>query len=318
MEKVHDENISFLKELLREKNFEWINEKQPAAVNFFTSGGGTHLYLIESAARKCVARINYYPGKNEWGVKKQEYETLKLIEPLGIAPKAYFFSDSNKIKQDFTIVEYIEGEALGKVLDAHVSGLAADLKKLHSSFKFDRPGDTFPPQDKLPYHCGIFDTFGGGEDKKIEKYQEWEGMGKIISPYNRIKETLGKWFNGLDIFDECREFSLCHADLKKENILATKEGIALIDWECAGSDIPETDIGQLFSGCEFSQKQQERFLRDYYGKMPDKAIMERILAVKQVLDFFRILEDYVILKRKKWDAGHMLADLLEYEKRIPV
>ena len=98
--------------------------------------------------------------------------------------------------------------------------------------------------------------------------------------------------------------------------MVTNSGIKLIDWECAGVDIRETDIGRLFSGCSFSEEQQNVFLKAYYRNVPNEITIQRILAVKKVLDFFHILEDYIILKRKKWDADKMLAELLDYEKTI--
>lgn len=316
MEKIHDQNIFFLKALFEEQKFDWINYNQPIFFNFFKSGGGTHLYLIENANQKYVARINYYEPKNEWGVKKQEFDVLKLIDPLKISPKAYYFSNNNSIKQDLTIVEYIEGEPLGDISEKHIFDLAVDLRKLHTSFPFDRTGDTLPPQDELPYRCDIYNNFANGEDKKIEKYSSWEGINKIIEPFNRINKKLGNWFNNLDIFNNLTKFCLCHEDLKKENILVTNTGIMLIDWECAGSDLPETDIGYLFSGCEFTEKQQNIFLNSYYGNLPDQLILQRIFAIKKVLDFFHILEDYIILKRKTWSPDDMLKKLLEYEKQM--
>jgi len=316
MEKIHDQNIFFLKELFEDQYFDWIYYKQPITFNFFRSGGGTHLYLIENANRKYVARINYYEPKNAWGVKKQEYDVLKFIEPLKISPKAYYFSNNNSIKQDLTIVEYIEGEILGDISDKHIFDLATDLNKLHKTYQFDRTGDTLPPQDSSPYRCTIYNEFANGEDKKIEKYLSWEDINKIIEPYNRINKKLGDWFNNLRIFDNLTKFCLCHADLKKENILTTDKGIMLIDWECAGSDIPETDIGRLFSGCEFSERQQDIFLKAYYGNIPDEIILQRIIFIKKVLDFFYILEDYIILKRKTWNPDKMLKELLGYEKQM--
>jgi len=315
MGKIHDQNIFFLKTLFEEQKFDWINYNQPIFFKFFKSGGGTHLYLIENTNQKYVARINYYELKNEWGVKKQEFDVLKLIEPLKISPKAYYFGNDNSIKQDLTIVEYIKGETLDDISEKHIFDLATDLRKLHTSFPFDMAGDTLPPQDELPYHCDTYNEFANGEDKKIEKYLSLEGINKIVEPYNRINKKLEDWFNNLDIFNGITKFCLCHADLKKENILVTNSGIMLIDWECAGSDIPETDIGRLFSGCEFTEEQQNIFLKSYYENLPKEIVIQRILAVKKVLDFFHILEDYILLKRKTWNPDNMLAELLEYEKK---
>jgi hypothetical protein len=50
----------------------------------------------------------------------------------------------------------------------------------------------------------------------------------------------------------------------------------LIDRECADIDIPETDIGRLFSGCVFTKEQQNIFLHEYYGKTPSDEILKKI------------------------------------------
>jgi thiamine kinase-like enzyme len=318
METIHEQNIAFLKKLTESEGFNWLNYAQPIFFGFFKSGGGTHLYLIENDNKKYLARINYYKPKNTWGVKKQEYTVLKLIEPLKISPKVYFFSDNNSLKQDLTIVEYIEGELLNDISDKDIHYLVSDLKKLHTSFQYDKYGDTIPPNENSPYTCDIYNEFANGEDKKIEKYLSLGGIEKVIEPYNRINKKLDDWFNNLEIFNGLTNFCLCHADLKKENILVTKEGIMLIDWECAGVDLPETDLGRLFSGCEFSTAKQNTFLKAYYGELPTKIIVQRIAAIKKVLDFFHIIEDYILIKRKPWNADKMLDDLLKYENNLKI
>jgi thiamine kinase-like enzyme len=302
VEATHSKNISYLKEYLIDQKFEWLNYDFSITISYFTSGGGTHLYLITNGESKYLARINFYPGKNDWGVKKAEYEILKKIELLHIAPKAFVLSTSNSLGQDFTIVEYIEGENVGTLDDKGIKKLASDLHRLHN-FKIDQ----ILPEES-PYVCKIYDEFAQGDDKQIEQYQ-FDGVETVAPLYNELKNDLGIWFNGTTIFSDSENVCLCHADLKKENLLATKNGIILIDWECADMDIPESDIGRLFSGCNFSNEQQQLFLLEYYGSLPQLNIFNKILAVKTVLDFFRIIEDYCIYKRKVLDASNMLSDL---------
>lgn len=213
-------------------------------------------------------------------------------------------------------MEFIEGDVIKDFSIKDVENIATDLYKLHTSFLFDRAGDTLPPQDDLPYSCNIYNEFANGEDKQIEKYSNFKNIEKVIEPYNRINEKLENWFNNLGVFKKSSTFCLCHADIKKENILTTNNGTMLIDWECAASDIPETDIGRLFSGCEFTKKEQEVFLKTYYKKPPNNLTLQKIDAIKKVLDFFHILEDYILLQRKKWNAEKMLNELIEYEKKL--
>ncbi|MCR4286123.1 MAG: aminoglycoside phosphotransferase family protein [Candidatus Kaiserbacteria bacterium] len=306
MEAVHTKNIDFLEEYLTNQQFDWVNYDFEIDISYFTSGGGTHLYLIKNGKDRFLARINFYPGKNEWGVKKTEFETLKAIEVLCIAPKAFALCTDNSLGQDFTIVEYVEGENVKRFEDERIKMLANDLHKLHD-FKI-------PDLDNnsVSYICDIYNEFSQGTDKQIEQY-EFDGRGKVAPLYNEIKNDLGIWFNGLTIFSDSKNICLCHADLKSENILVTSTGIKLIDWECAGTDIPETDIGRLFSGCEFTNEQQHLFLSEYYQTQPNDIILNKILAVRTVLDFFRIIEDYCIHKRKILDASSMLSDLQKFK-----
>ena len=313
MNNIHNRNINFLKELFKKERFNFIDYKGNLEIKYFNSGWGTHLYLTTNNSNKYLARINFYPWKNEWWVKKLEYDVLKLLEWYNISPKVYYFNDNNSLKQDLTIVEYIEGEVLKNIDNKSIISLANTLKKLHNSFTFTTSWD-LPPSNKLPYKCDIYDIFANGDDKKIENYSDLVGIEKVIEPYNRIKNKLWDYFHNLTIFDSCNNFSLCHADLKKENVLINDKWIMLIDWECATSDIHETDIWRLFAGCSFTEKQQKLFLENYYDKNINNINLDRIYAVKKVLDFFKIFEDYVSLKRKEWCADNMLIELLEYEK----
>lgn len=287
------------------------------SVSYYKSGGGNHLYLIDADGKKYLARVNFYPLKNTWRIKEHEFACLKMLEPLGIAPKAYFIDSTGQfLEQHFIIVDFIEGNTLGMLNDVNIRALANTLKQLHSSVVFDRPGSTLPPSDELPYTCEIFHEFANGEDKQIEKYADLPEIEKVVGSFNRIKAELGVWFEGRTCFDSCTKFSLCHADLKRENILQAADRAFLIDWECAGSDIPETDIGRIFSGCQFTQEQEELFLRHYYSGEPELITRDRIASVRIVLDFFRILEDYILLKRKEWNPQAMKDELESFERHI--
>ncbi len=310
----HAKTIAFLVEILKAKKI--VPLGKDIKVSYFKSGGGTHLYLIRTKGRKYLARVNFYSRKNDWGIKEQEYRILKKIEPLKIAPKVYYLSKKNPLGQHFTVVEYVEGRPLRKVKEAHVISLAKTLKKLHSFASFRRTGNSFPPRDLLPYKCDVFDVYASGEDKQIERYLDLPGIEKVTGPFNRIRSRLRHFFGDLTCFEGLRRFCIVHADLKKENILDQGNKAFLVDWECGGVDIPETDIGNLFAGCRLSRLHQRLFLRVYYGATPDPMALERIYAIKKVLDFFAIMEDYLLLKRKKWDADRMLADLMMFEVRL--
>lgn len=309
---IHQKTILFLNEFLRTQPVLPLGKK--FSISYFKSGAGTHLYLITSGRRKYLARFNFYPKKNAWGVKEQEYKILNLIESAKVAPKVHYLSKNNPLKQHFTIVDYIEGKPWGKPTDRQIINLAKILKKIHTTFTYKKSGDTLPPKDLLPYTCDIYSTYAYGEDKQIEQYTHLNGIEKVTEPYRRIKNKLGVYFNGLTCFNDIKEFSLIHGDLKKENIIDTGQKLVLIDWECGGSDIPEMDIGNVFAGCKLNKKHQALFLKTYYKKLPESVVLERIYAIKKVLDFFGIIDDYILQHRKTWDAEKMKQDLLRFEK----
>jgi len=95
MDIIHKTNISFLRKFLTKTKNDWIDYSFPIEIFYFSSGGGTHLYLIQNQNKKFLARINFYPGKNDWKVKKAEYEVLKEIEQLAISPKVFVLNENN-------------------------------------------------------------------------------------------------------------------------------------------------------------------------------------------------------------------------------
>jgi aminoglycoside phosphotransferase (APT) family kinase protein len=213
--KIHKKNILFLQKFLYEEKFNWIDYEKNIEISYFSKGGGTNIYLIINDNKKLLARINYYSQKNIWKTKRQEYKILKIIEKLNISPKVYVLNEKSLLKQDFTIVDYIEGEEIKNLKREDIILLAKTLKKLHG-FKVKYP------KKELPYHCEIFDEFAKGKDKKIENYK-FKGIEKIAPIHNNIKRELGRWFHELKIFDDCKNICLCHADLKRKIFYLTKK-----------------------------------------------------------------------------------------------
>lgn len=313
---IHQQNISAITKVILEEDSFVDFRAQPFQVTYFKKGGGNFLYIIQNEIHTYLARVNFYPLKNVWRIKEHEFKCLQMLESLQIAPRVYFLDATNKyLAQHFIIVDFVEGEVIDEINDETVISLATVLKKLHTSFGFDTSGSTLPPDDELPYSFDIFSEFADGEDKQIEKYSERAGIENIIEVFNRVKQKLSLWSQLQSVyFKDCKKFTLCHADLKSENMLMTKQGVCLIDWECAGSDVPETDIGRLFSGCQFTAEQEELFLREYFLGDVSEVSRKRIHAVKTILNFFRILEDYILLGRKQWNALAMKEELENFEK----
>lgn len=300
---MHQQTIDFLYTYIQTHSFAGIESKD-FSLEYYKSGGGSHIYKLESGKTCYAIRVNYYEKKNEWGVKEVELNVLKYLEKkhFNYAPHVYLFckydDEENLLRQDFTIVDFIEGEDFSELqmTNSDIKHLAKGLKSLHLLDTKD--SDT-------PYICGIFDEFANGEDKQIKKYvgAEFEGIEEMNLQYNEYKEELGAWFHSLTIFSDITTEVLCHGDLKQENVLRTPAGTCFIDWECAEYDIRETDIARLFSGFQFSDDQRVVFLDEYFqDEIITSEIISRISAVEVVLNFFRILDQYCIRKIVPWNA----------------
>lgn len=310
----HEYNITFLKGYLPRHCSDIYSTGDE--IVYFASGGGTHIYTFAHAGSRYAARVNFYPGKNEWEVKKAEFDILEKLTKhnYAYAPHVYHFcrysESENTLGQDFTVVNFAEGEDFSKVTiaDSDIVLMARALRDLHAIESVTT--------DEL-YECEIYDEFAEGSDKHIESYSatDFPGITEFYETFNNYKNELGDWFHNLEIFAYQLPQVLCHADLKKENILKTPNGICLIDFECAGLDCIETDIGRLFAGCDFTDEQCTIFIDEYFtGNKPDELVMARINAVRIVLEFFGIIDQYCSRKTKIWNYDNFVADYNNWYK----
>ena len=63
MNNIHQKNIEFLFDFLKSHKIKGIKLTNNFNVTYFTSGAGTHLYLIKSGGKQYSARINHYKLK---------------------------------------------------------------------------------------------------------------------------------------------------------------------------------------------------------------------------------------------------------------
>lgn len=308
---LHARNILFLEEELPKYSTKRLELDNPK-ITYFKSGGGNHLYLVISNGQKFIARVNYYSLKNEWGVKKHEFEVLEMLKPLNIAPKAYIYSDdsNNKISQHWNLIEFIEGENPTSINDDMVVQLAKKFALLHKNWQFDRPGDKIPPDGNLPYKPYLFNELSEGEDKQIQNFSKYTDIN--ITLYSETQTQLGYWFNGLAKFKTIRQFSWIHNDTKPENIIVNSLGqVFLIDWEYSYCDIPENDLAKFITLNNLNKTQKQLFLKAY-GLEIDLKILNASLIV---YDFFKIAGDYLWENKKTWDAQKFEQELIMFKER---
>jgi thiamine kinase-like enzyme len=78
----------------------------------------------------------------------------------------------------------------------------------------------------------------------------------------------------------------CHNDLVPENILESRDGLTLIDWEYSGMNDPAWDIASFTLESGFDELQERSFIATYSGGLAPPRLRLRVEA-------FRLLQDYL-------------------------
>jgi len=140
---------------------------------------------------------------------------------------------------------------------------------------------------KKLHHSGAvmenqFDVFA-----KMVEYEQLlqEVNGKMYEPYEEVKSQVMALKREYDMMD----FQLvpCHNDLVAENFVKSGEDkIYLIDWEYGGMNDPIFDLAAHAQECDFSEEDEELFLRLYLesDEIPED-IQKRMLMNKIFQDF---------------------------------
>ena len=264
-------HIAFLcKEI---KNNQILDIQNPK-ITFFGSGQCNDIYLLESSSdlknKKYLCKICTWKQNETWQIKKTEFNILKSIEELNIAPKVFYFNiGDNSESLHWSIVEYIEGSMVKKLTDINIVELAEMLKKLHSSVQFDCHGEQFLPTLTSDYSSSVFEDMDD----------------QVASTEYEILKTR---FNQIN-WSETKKFCLIHNDLKEYNMIINSSGdIKLIDWEYAYSDIPENDIARLFIENSFGSQEKKLFLTHYLPINNINFDMKKLEILSEVYHFFGI------------------------------
>jgi thiamine kinase-like enzyme len=77
----------------------------------------------------------------------------------------------------------------------------------------------------------------------------------------------------------------CHNDLVPENILETRDGLTLIDWEYSGMNDPAWDIASFTLESGFDEAQDRCFIAAYSGGLASPRLRLRVEAYRLLQDF---------------------------------
>jgi len=101
---------------------------------------------------------------------------------------------------------------------------------------------------------------------------------------------------------EYHKFGLIHGDICPQNILETKKGLRLIDWESLQCSDSAKDIANILIDLELKNRDLDLFLKEYQKIRKDPTILERakIYAVllRAVYFLWEITRSFEIINKK--------------------
>lgn len=226
-------------------------------------------YLLNIENKKFLCRVNI--DKENSNKIEIEYENLKKIEHLGIAPKALYFHMRNEnFERDLVILEFIEGKPfrMGQktFTDEQIKKLSQTLSRLHSqNIKLSN-------KDKTPY----LEVFKYAKEfvTEINKYTSNKYESELNEIILKVNKIIPKTNDAL--------YRLVHGDVCPQNVVETKNEIKLIDWESVSYSDPARDIVNVLVDFGLKNNQLELFYSEYFKNRDDESLLERV-KIHQVL-----------------------------------
>jgi thiamine kinase-like enzyme len=229
-------------------------------------------YLVKIDEKQFIFRINMDP--NRPNKSRTEFDSLKIVEKLGIAPKAFHYESSKDyFGETFIVLEYLEGESLENkaISDEITEELARTVARLHSTSvghmrkrlrknKSSRRAMLYSIKQRIDYI-----------NVRRKRYFLAEDWFSIL-----LAETL-HGFNEWKISVE-PNYVLGHGDIAPQNVIMHDGKLVLIDWEDLGLIDAGVEIAMIFDSFDFSEKQKGLFLKEYLNSRKDPTIRRRIRA----------------------------------------
>lgn len=212
-----------------------------------------------------IARI---PGNGTEGMIDRHNEMINsvLASRVGIDAEIVFFDEVSGIK----IAKYIEGaETINPAMAKNnetLTKIAKILKKLHNSTMDMK--NQFNVFEEIVHYEELLEKTNGSY------YENYEEVRKDVFLIEEILKENGAYLTP------------CHIDTVPENFIKDKWGkIYLIDWEYSGLNDPMWDIAAHFIECEFTEEEEELFLKVYFNNNITEENKIKILCHKICQDF---------------------------------
>jgi len=288
-----------------------------SSVKLIGTGANNSNFLVIANKKKFTFRLNMLI--NSRTKTRSEFRSLKLIENLGIAPKAWILDDSRKIfDSDFTILDYIEGKSLNQkkyVIDSKlIRGVVKLMVKLHSMPL--RGALLKLPKDENNYQDLLNKT------KKHINLKELDSNKKLLKimkeSYEGLKDRVPK--------KEKHPLVFTQGDICDENIVTNKGELKLIDFEGMVITDPASDIAYTltqFGEKDLNERQRKKFLDEYLKLRKDSTLRKRVkifIPLKNFIDLSWAISQVLKIRDKRIHKSFIkkntLKDALVYAQKV--
>ncbi len=232
-------------------------------------------YLFGIGNKKLICRVNI--DKTSPDKYRKEFNALKAVDRLGVAPKAYYCHPKGlEFPYGFIIIGFVEGKPFSmkkrEYSKSQIRQLAVILAELHSQKNIGLPREDCSFRGYLKKGSEYLDSIGRRTNRQNEKLQEINTTVKRFLPQN-----------------ETHKFGLVHGDICPQNIIETKNGLRLIDWESLQYSDPATDIAHLLTDLGLKGNNLDLFLWEYHNVRSDPGILERAKTYAVLLRYTNFL-----------------------------
>ncbi len=230
-----------------------------------------YLVKLRGIPQKFIFRMNMDPRNK--GKSRREFEGLKAVQHINIAPIVRVLDESKKIfDADFLILDYIEGKTVDKtkiyLKDEMIVGVANLLAKIHSIKIIGNLNkiklEASSPEEAGPTH--------GTNLNYIKKHIKDKTFLKMI------EESLDNAQKINSKRDKNIKLVLSQGDICEQNIIYHNRDFKLIDFEDIERADPTLEIVRTIIdfGTPFNEHQKELFYNIYLRIRKDPGLKKRV------------------------------------------
>lgn len=199
-------------------------------------------FLFEINGEKYIFRI---PGEGTEVLinRRQEYNSYKAIDSLGICDKLIYFNPDKGVK----ITKYEEDTRCANPRNAQdLKACMQVARKLHSS--------GIKVEHKFDFR------------ERIEHYEDISKAlhGILFHDYEDVKKNMLELLSLLDGME--KPLKLSHIDLIPDNFLIREDCVRLIDWEYSGMCDPLVDIAMFAIYSYYTEEELENLMSIYFQR----------------------------------------------------